>query len=343
MPSPVADSRFDRSTLLRVALTVATVGLLVVFATRVDWDATWTAISRASLPLLAAAAGVNLLSQLLKGVRWWVFLRPVGAGSAWLAIRAAIAGAGLNNVLVANGGDVARAVFVARSTGIASERILGTLALERLFELVGYVVLLSLAALFLELPPVLVGAKAGALVALALSAALLGWLLTRPGSETGSDSVSDSGSDPLSDPGGRSRLVARARRWLSRLGGTVAGLSTPPRFVAALALSVAAWALQVATYHLTAMAAGLDLPLTGTIAALLAVNLGFALRATPGNVGVFQVLYAGTAVAFGLDRELAIATAFLIQTQQILPVTLLGVALAPEFILRRRDPVPTGG
>ena len=30
----------------------------------------------------------------------------------------------------------------------------------------------------------------------------------------------------------------------------------------------------------------------GTIAALIAVNLGFALRATPGNVGLFQVLYA---------------------------------------------------
>ena len=60
------------------------------------------------------------------------------------------------------------------------------------------------------------------------------------------------------------------------------------------------------------------------------------MRATPGNVGVFQALYALTATAFGMDSNQAIAVAFLIQTQQIIPVTLLGVALAPEFIFKKR-------
>jgi len=93
--------------------------------------------------------------------------------------------------------------------------------------------------------------------------------------------------------------------------------------------------MQVWTYALTARAADFHLSLVGTIAALLAVNLGFAIRATPGNVGVFQALYALVATAFGMDRNQALAVAFLIQTQQIIPVTLLGVALAPEFIFRR--------
>jgi uncharacterized membrane protein YbhN (UPF0104 family) len=87
---------------------------------------------------------------------------------------------------------------------------------------------------------------------------------------------------------------------------------------------------------LTAVAAHLHLPIVGTVAAILAVNIGFAIRATPGNVGLFQVLYAATATAFGLDENQAIAVAFLIQTQQILPVTLLGIALAPEFIFQKR-------
>ena len=95
------------------------------------------------------------------------------------------------------------------------------------------------------------------------------------------------------------------------------------------------WALQVATYHLTAMAAGFDIPLVGTVAALLAVNLGFALRATPGNVGFFQFVYALMAGEFGVARDQAIAVSLLIQTLQILPLTLLGIALAPEFIFRR--------
>src|SRR2546430_10347569 len=52
----------------------------------------------ASLPLLAAAIGVNILSVIIKAVRWWLFLRPTGITSLPLATRATVAGAGLNNV-----------------------------------------------------------------------------------------------------------------------------------------------------------------------------------------------------------------------------------------------------
>ena len=50
---------------------------------------------------------------------------------------------------------------------------------------------------------------------------------------------------------------------------------------------------------------------------------------------MFQAAYAATAGAFGMDQDQAIAVAFLIQAQQILPVTLIGIALAPEFIFKR--------
>jgi len=59
------------------------------------------------------------------------------------------------------------------------------------------------------------------------------------------------------------------------------------------------------------------------------------IRATPGNVGFFQFVYALMAEQFGIARNDAIAISLLIQTLQILPLTLLGIALAPEFIFRR--------
>ena len=36
-----------------------------------------------------------------------------------------------------------------------------------------------------------------------------------------------------------------------------------------------------------------------------------------------------------MDYNQAVAVAFLIQAQQILPVTLLGIAMAPEFIFKK--------
>ena len=131
-------------------------------------------------------------------------------------------------------------------------------------------------------------------------------------------------------------FVPRARRYLGKFTASVAEQSNVPRFVGALFLSLGAWALQLWTFDLTARAAHFPIPLGGTAAALIAVNAGLLLRATPGNVGVFQAMYALAAVGFGMSRDPAIGVSLLIQAIQILPVTLLGVALAPEFVLKRK-------
>ena len=65
------------------------------------------------------------------------------------------------------------------------------------------------------------------------------------------------------------------------------------------------------------------------------MNAGLLLRATPGNVGVFQLAYALAAGYFGVPNDTALAVALLIQTLQIVPTTGLGVALAPEFVFGR--------
>lgn len=307
----------------RFAFTGLILVMLVLFARRVDWSETWQTMRHVSLPMFVGAALVNLLSMSLKGVRWWVFLRPIGARSLSLALRATFAGAGLNNVLVANGGEAARVVFVARAAHVPSAKVLATLALERLFELVGYVVLLALGATFLSLPSSLERVKYFALATMLLIAALMVWLIRRP------DVVEAvTGPKPATWQG-------RLKQYGSRFVQTIGQVSNGPRFAVALVLSVFSWGLQVATYQMTALAAGLPMTLVSTVAAILAVNLGFAMRATPGNVGLFQAAYAATAVAFGLNQDQAIAVAFLIQAQQILPVTLIGVALAPEFIFKR--------
>ena len=314
---------------IRVGLSLIIIVALVLFARKVNWHTTWQSIKDASLGVLVLAAIVNLLSLVLKGVRWWIFLRPVGATSLWMTLKATFAGAGLNNVLVANGGEAARVVFVARASHVQSARILATLVVERMFELIGYVVMLALAVSFLELPSSLARTRPFAWAALALIAVFLVWLVRRPDlAETVAPTAAEG-------TGWRVRVA----NYFRHFGQTIGGISTGPRFAMALLISVAIWAMQVWTYALTARAAHFNLSLVGTVAALLAVNLGFAIRATPGNVGVFQVAYAVIAAGFGMDKDQAIAVAFLIQTQQIIPVTLLGVALAPEFIFKRKKTV----
>jgi uncharacterized protein (TIRG00374 family) len=311
------------SRLLRVLVVLIVLAALALFARTVDWSEAWRAARAASPGMLLAAALVNIISIGLKGVRWWVFLRPIGVHSITLAIRGALAGAAFNNILIANTGEAARVLLVARAARVPSERVLATMALERLFEFVAYFLLLGVAVAFLDLPPALDRVRPFAGIGLVVMGVVLLYLVRHPGAD-------------IATPAERPRSwLPRIREYLRGFFQTMAGISTARRFAAASAVSIVVWSLQVVTYHLTAIAADFEITVAGTIAALLAVNLGFLTRATPGNVGVFQAVYALTAVAFGLDKDAAIGVALLIQFQQLVPVTVLGLLAASASRLRQ--------
>jgi uncharacterized protein (TIRG00374 family) len=312
---------------IRWIITAAIVILLVIFARTINWSAAWSAMTAASLSLLALAFAVNFLSLLIKGVRWWIFLRPAGSRSLPLALRATIAGAGLNNILVANGGDAARVVFVTRATGISSSTVLATLALERLFDPVGFVILIVYASMAFTLPPALEIYRLPAQAALAAIVILILWFL-----------YAARHSSIINDAGKPRESV----KWWRRLSDYLAGfllsakaLANVPRFIAALVLSMLSWWCQVLTFKYAGEAAHVPMSLAASVATLLAINIGLLIRATPGNVGFFQFVFAITAEQFGIDRNAAIAVSLLIQTLQIIPITLLGAAMAPEFIFGR--------
>lgn len=318
--------------LVRLLVGAGIIALLIVFARKVDWAASWAAIRGANGVLVALATLINIVSLAFKGVRWWIFIRPITPASLGLAMRATLAGAGLNNVLVANGGDAARVVFITRATGSSSAKILASLAVERLFDVAVFILVLAVAAFLLPLPfdvsPWRLPAAAGLVAMLVLTV----FLIRRPAAKT---------------PEVATILIAEAvaptvfQRVRSYAAGFISGivtLSTGPRFASAMGLSVLAWIGQIACYHVAAMAAHFPIPLFGTVAAFLAVNMAMVIRATPGNVGFFQFMYAVAAVSFGLQRDEAVGVALLIQALQTIPITLLGIALAPEFVFRKKSP-----
>ena len=324
--------------ILRWAITLAIIALLIVFARTVDWSAAWIAMRGASIPLLLLAFAANTASVLLRIVRWWMFLRPAGAPSLAMAMKAGIAGVGLNNVLLANGGEAARVVFVSTASGVPAATVLATIALERMFDIVGFIVMVVAATLLFPLPPEMEGYRTPAMLVLVLVLGGLSLLVYK----TRGMSPATLADRPVevTPPVG---VVARVKSFFKWFVASMGALTNGPRFVWALALSLLAWVGQVATFALAAKAAGVDVPLEASLAGLLAVNLGLVLRATPGNVGFFQLAYALTVAQFGVARDPAIAISLLIQTLQVVPITIVGVALAPEFLFKKRrksDDVP---
>ena len=318
----------NRRRALRILAILVFGALLAAFGRNVDWRSAAHAVRTADRTLLVIALSLNLLSLAIKGTRWWVFLRRLGHVPLVLVLRATFAGASLNNLVVAQGGEGARVLLVSRAAGVPSAGVLAALALERALDVVSYLVLLVGATWMLELPAHLTRWRAVAGIVLALAA---GALVLLGATARHRESTRES---PM-PAGVAGRLVAYFRRVLDG----VALAASPGRLAAGMLLSFAAWSLQVATYHLTALALHLPLPLAGSIAALLAVGIGFLVRATPGNVGVFQVIYALAVRPFGIAEAAAVATALLIQTLQVVPTVVVGTLVAPRLARGTREPV----
>jgi glycosyltransferase 2 family protein len=305
-----------RSVLIGVSLAA----LLFLAARRVDWASAGAVLAKAAWRPFFAAIAINLGSVGLRGVRWWIFLRRVGAVPLRVAIRGAIVGSGFNNLLIANGGDATRAVLVSRTTGINAASVVASLALDRLFDPICFGLLLLIATFVMPLPAQLSAARPVVVIAL-LAVAVVLVMLSR----------STPGTTTNHDRGGWRQRARDFRRQIQVL-------STPRRFLVALAVSAGVWALQVATFALAAQSVDIHLPIAGTIAAMLLTNAGLVLRATPGNVGYFQFAYAVAASRFGVATAPAVAAALLLQVIQIVPTTLLAVILAPRMAGRTNRP-----
>jgi len=313
----VSDPASKRRWLHWVVL-VATVLLLALFARKVDWAHAWSAITHADPVLLGVATIANLGTLVVKGIRWSLFLDAVGIRGTAQTLRTTFAGHALNNVLVANGGDAVRVAATARNSKVSSATVLATLAIDKLCDLVSYAALFAVAALWLPLPPQFARWRPVALIALAVMGMVLaGLVIWKPKYSHGEGLVA-----------AEQRMVERVRSYWRRLTATSLQLATTRRLTIALGLSFLSWAGQWATFHYAAHAAAFPTTPAVSLLALLVVNLSFVVRLTPGNVGVFQLLYALAATSAGLDKDSAVAVAFLISLIQYIPVTIIGLLFA---------------
>lgn len=314
---------------LRVAGAVVVIAAMILFARSVNWGQTWHAIRSAEVWPLFVAGVVNMVSLALKGSRWWIFLRAIGSPPLGLAVRSTIVGSGVDNLLVANSGDASRVVVLSVRSGLPKSTVFATLVLERLFDVLAFAMLLLGSLIFLPINPDLARFRWLAVVLLVVILALLA-LLMRHAPEAGAEKR-------YLRKSAHPSVVARVRNSVSRFFHASAALASIERFAAAAALSLLVWIGQLATYHLVARSAHFPITLAGSVAALLAVNVGLVIRATPGNVGLFQLVYAAAATTLGLDKDAAVAVAFLIQSLQILPVTLIALVFAPGVLLHRKE------
>ncbi|MFQ5614030.1 MAG: lysylphosphatidylglycerol synthase transmembrane domain-containing protein [Anaerolineae bacterium] len=255
-----------------------------------------------------------VLTLAAKAMRWLALLHSdrVSTGATFKAL---ILGVLLNQVFPARLGDLGRCYLIAQAGYPSKSQALGTIALEKLLDIL-VVVGLALGLSFWQPLPAWVSLPAR-LVALGGGLALLSsftLLALRPRLELA---------------GARRWPGSRGIRWLGQLAGRLldglAGLQRPRLMLAAGGWSLLAWLFGAVTNLALLQAFGL--PASPGIALLLLVvlQLGVALPSLPGRVGVFEGLAILTLALFGVEPGPALGYGVLLHAVVLLPPVGLGL------------------
>ncbi len=143
-------SRFFQSTTARVILGLLVgIGLLFLISKIVDIPAT-IAILRARLATpqgigFALLSGVAFLAAFcIRGVRWKLFLNPIGKVSTIKAIQLFLVGIFLNFLLPIRGGEVAKSLMLKRTANIPISQSLPTVAMDKALDLMPALFIMAL-------------------------------------------------------------------------------------------------------------------------------------------------------------------------------------------------------
>jgi uncharacterized membrane protein YbhN (UPF0104 family) len=282
-----------RAKLGATAALAATVGFAVLFVRTVSWDELRAGLEGVP-PTVVVTAGLAVLASLaFTAVRWRVLLRAAGVEATVPRLFAGLtAGAAVNNVVPARGGDVVRV----RSVPGRASAVVGTLAAERLLD--GFVLALFgvFGAAVSGSAPLLLWVGAGLSAATVAGMAVAAWQPPLP-------------------------------RWARGFLAGLAVFRSPRLFAQALAASLALWLADVAMYWSLARAFGLHLGLGGAFLLEGIGNLALAVPATAAGVGSFDYLTLVGAKSVGLAGPRSAAYVLAVHAFVVLPATAIGLAL----------------
>jgi uncharacterized membrane protein YbhN (UPF0104 family) len=229
----------------------------------------------------------------------------------WRAAQeATLVGSAVNSISMGVTGDAARVTVLARREAVPVSTAVLSVAWTRVVEGVGLALFLVLAPLFMHVPATVRGLQLGAAIALVTV-----FVLSRLGRWA--------------------RLIVRLPRVLRQPATLLARMSVGTRLAAPVACALTNWVVQWATYDLVLRAAGLGLPVSASLMALLAVNIGGVGRLTPGNLGVTQAAVVAALLPYHVAAERAVAAGLALQAIQVLPILGLAAALVGWSGLRR--------
>jgi len=254
----------------------------------------------------------DVLSYGVQGLRWKWLLTPFGRTHLTRTIRAVYAGLFANLVIPLRPGELLRSYLLADSEEISIGKVLGSVGVERLVDLVIAASGLAIVSLTVDLGRFRKLADTLGIATLALLAIivlLILYLEIKLGGEVA----------PAEKPKHMPGKAMAALQGLHAMG-------TAPSFYTAVLTSILMPFCQVVGLWAMMRGYGLNLSFMAAVVVLLVINLGVSLPNAPANMGSYQFFCVVGLGVFSVGKSTAAGFSFFAWFALTFPIALLGFA-----------------
>lgn len=321
-------SRRGVQPLLIAAGVAVTAGCTYLAVRGVALDDARAALAASDLRWVVPASVVLALALWLRIVRWWVLFDPSSRPPLRAVGHAAFVGYFFNNILPVRAGEAARVIALYGKARTPRAETIGTVVIERVFDLLALLVLLFACY---PLLPEISWLKAAALLGIVLVAGVLvlvavlvryderavRWLLS-----------------PLRRLPGAG-VAERVEQAVENAMRGLVALRKPRVALRGMALTLASWVVLGFSFWILTAALHLDVPVVAGMLVVVAINLSLVLPSSPAALGVFEAATVVALRAFDVPRAEALSYALVLHLLNLVPFLVIGAALLGPGALRR--------
>lgn len=298
----------------------------------ISFQDVWMALLNADISYVVSALFIVFVNTLAKTVRWKVLMGPAGNRiGLWKSFKALLAGQALNTIYPARVGDVSRA-YVVGGRGVGRIFIMGTIFLEKGFDLILYSLLLFSLIFFVEIPDWFDQSIFGFVVITLLGISIIvlivryldlftqlfeGWIFRLP-----------------------NRFRDKAQKWLHSGMSSLEILRGRRELIWLGFWSFLVWATAILINYLTLMALQIKVPLIASVLILVVLQASLSLPSIPGKIGIFEYSCILALAVFGVSQLEALSYGILLHVIVLLPTTLAGLLFLGFFTTEANQPQP---
>lgn len=265
--------------------------------------------------MMALAASIGFM--VVKTWRWKVILTPIGDIPVSKLLAAVCAGTAVN-LIVSHAGEFVRAATIGRRHGLPTSALLGSIAIERLFDTVAVLAFLGVLALSTEsLPSVVLSASyaAALIVAVTFAAVVVALLSTEATLRLVEHSLA------FLSAHFRNKILWHLRSAIEGLGA----MRDARLLHSVILLSLLQWACILVGIFASVRSMGLTTDAVSAIAVLILLVVGLTLPAAPANVGTTQLGFTIGLAAFHVSAPDAFAASVIYTLFVLVPMMVMGV------------------